>query len=100
MFDKKLDWKVHLENRMRKAYIVYWQCRRAVGKIWRLSLKVVAWLYTSMVRPILSYASLLWWIGVELKNAQKRLSHLQRMTCLGPVATLTFVHKTRGQTGG
>jgi hypothetical protein len=40
--DKKLDWKVHLENRMRKAYIAYWQCWRAVGKTWRLSPKVVA----------------------------------------------------------
>jgi hypothetical protein len=34
-------------------------------------------------RMLLSYASLVWWKRVELKNAQKRLSHLQRMTCLG-----------------
>jgi hypothetical protein len=64
---------------MRKACIAYWQCRRALGKTWGLSPKVVAWLYTSVVRPILSYASLVWWKRVE----QKRLSHLQRMTCLG-----------------
>jgi hypothetical protein len=32
---------------------------------------------------ILSYASLAWVKRMELKNAQKRLSHLQRMTCLG-----------------
>jgi hypothetical protein len=68
---------------MRKACIAYWQCRRAVGKTWRLSPKVVAWLYTSVVRPILSYASLVWWRRVELKNAQKSLSHLQWMMCLG-----------------
>jgi hypothetical protein len=42
ILDKKLDWKAHLENRMRKACIAYWQCRRAVGKTWRLSPKVVA----------------------------------------------------------
>jgi hypothetical protein len=70
---------------------------------------MVAWLYTSVIRPILAYASLVWWKRVELKNAQKRLSHLQRMTCLGiiggmrsrskvcfrgyvHVATLTFFH--------
>jgi hypothetical protein len=42
------------------------------------------------------------WRRVELKNAQKSLSHLQQITCRGyvNVATLTFVHKTRGQTGG
>jgi hypothetical protein len=56
-----------------------------VGKTWGLSPKVVAWLYTSVVRPILSYASLVevWWRRVELKNAQKSLAHLQQMTCLG-----------------
>jgi hypothetical protein len=32
ILDKKLDWKAHLENRMRKACYAYWQCRRAVGK--------------------------------------------------------------------
>jgi hypothetical protein len=33
LLDKKLDWKAHLENRMRKAWIGYWLCRSAVGKI-------------------------------------------------------------------
>jgi hypothetical protein len=51
---------------------------RAVGKTWRLSPKVVAWLYTSVVRPILSYASLLWWRRVELKILRKR-----SLTCSG-----------------
>jgi hypothetical protein len=45
--------------------------------------KTVGWLKTSLVKPILSYALLVWWKRVELKNAQKRLSLLQRMTCLG-----------------
>jgi hypothetical protein len=46
---------------------------------------------------------------MELKNAQKRLSHLQGMMCLGITggmrSTTTsaleiIVHKTRGQMGG
>jgi hypothetical protein len=32
IFDENLDWKAHLEKRMRKACIAYWQCRHAVGK--------------------------------------------------------------------
>jgi hypothetical protein len=32
ILDKKLYWKAHLENGMRKACIAYWQCRRAAGK--------------------------------------------------------------------
>jgi hypothetical protein len=38
ILDEKLDWKAHLENRMRKACIAYWQHRRGVGKTWRLEL--------------------------------------------------------------
>jgi hypothetical protein len=43
ILDKKLDWKAHYENRMSKACIAYWHCRRAVRKTWGLSSKVVAW---------------------------------------------------------
>jgi hypothetical protein len=44
ILDKKLEWKAHLENRMRKACIACRQCRCAVGKTCGLSPKVVAWL--------------------------------------------------------
>jgi hypothetical protein len=93
ILDKKLDWKAHLENR---------QCRRAVGKTWGLSPKVVAWLYTSVVRPILSYASLAlslaaddvfgiyWWYAFNTNVCFRGYVN---------VATLTFVHKTGGQIG-
>jgi hypothetical protein len=49
ILDKKLDWKTHLANRMREACIANWQCRRNVGKTWRLSPKVMAWIYTSVL---------------------------------------------------
>jgi hypothetical protein len=49
ILDKKLDWKAHLENRIGKACIVYWQCRRAVRKTWGCHRR---WW------PILSYALL------------------------------------------
>jgi hypothetical protein len=103
ILDKKLDWKAHLENRMRKTCIAYWQCRR--GKTWGLSPKVVAWLYTSVVRPIFSYASLVWWKRVELKNALSLAADdvfgnywwyaSNTNVCFRGyvnVATLTFVH--------
>jgi hypothetical protein len=72
ILDKKLDCKAHLENRMSKACIACWQFRRAVEKTWELSPKVVAWLFTSVVRrPILLYSSLVWWRRVELKMLRK-----------------------------
>jgi hypothetical protein len=32
ILDKKLDWKAHLENRMQKACIAYWQSSSCCGK--------------------------------------------------------------------
>jgi hypothetical protein len=56
--------------------------RRAVGKTCGLSPKVVAWLYTSVVR----HAGMVTESGAE--------------KCSENVANLTFVHKTRSETGG
>jgi hypothetical protein len=78
---------------------------------------MVAWLYTAVVRPILSYASL---VMVEESGAEKcseKAISLAADDVFGNyswyafntnvcfrgfvnVASLTFVHRTRGQTGG
>jgi hypothetical protein len=69
ILDNKLDWKAHLENRMRVD--VLWERfedyhRGALAIYFRGEAH-----------------SFVWWKRVELKNARKRLSHLQRMTYLG-----------------
>jgi hypothetical protein len=44
---------------------------------------VVYWIYTAVVRPIVTYAATIWWPRVKLKISQEELSKLQRMACLG-----------------
>jgi hypothetical protein len=44
---------------------------------------VVYWIYTAVVRPIVTYAATIWWPRVKLKTGQTELSKLQRMACLG-----------------
>jgi hypothetical protein len=78
---------------------------------------VVARLYTSVIKPILSYASLLWRKRMELKKCSEMALSLAAddvfenywwyafntnvyFSGYVNVATLTFVHKTIGQTGG
>jgi hypothetical protein len=41
ILDSKLNWKIHINNRVRKVSIAYWQCHMAVGKTWGLKPKVV-----------------------------------------------------------
>jgi hypothetical protein len=44
---------------------------------------VVYWIYTAVVRPIITYAATIWWPRVKFKTSQAELRKLQRMACLG-----------------
>jgi hypothetical protein len=60
-----------------------WSCRRAYGVTWGLRTRVAHWLYVSINRPSITYVSLVWWPGCQTASAQKKLSRVQRLACLG-----------------
>jgi ribonuclease HI len=82
-FDSKLSWSHHFEERVEKACIVFGQCRRFFGLRWGLRPKYVHWLYTMVVLPYLTYGCSVWWQRCGVIAVQTKLSHLQRMACLG-----------------
>jgi hypothetical protein len=45
--------------------------------------KVVYWIYTVVVRPIVTYAATVWWPRIKYGTSRAELSKLQRMACLG-----------------
>ena len=45
--------------------------------------RVVYWLYLSIIRPSVTFASLVWWPGCQTASAKKKLSRIQRLACLG-----------------
>jgi hypothetical protein len=45
--------------------------------------KVVHWLYVDIVRPTISFASLVWWPGCQTTSTKNKLSKVQRLSCLG-----------------
>jgi hypothetical protein len=55
-------------------------------QIWGLKLRVVYWIYTAAVRPIVTYLTTVWWPGVKLKSSKAELS--KRMACLGSTGAL------------
>lgn len=77
-----LNWKDHVEYRINKCIRVFWQCRKTIGQRWGLSPTNVLWLYTDVVRPMLTYGSFIWWTGLKTVTTYKKLSHLQRIACL------------------
>lgn len=82
ILDKKLLWNIHLEDKIGKTLRSFWQCRNIIGKSWGLSPKMTRFVYTQMVRPILTFASVIWWPRVKLRCSIDALNKLQRHACL------------------
>ena len=83
ILDSKLSWKDHIERQIQRATTTLWVCRRTFGKTWGLNPKVAMWYYTVIVRPMLTYASVVWWPAVARLHIQRKLEQLQRLACLG-----------------
>jgi hypothetical protein len=83
ILDSRLTWRVHTEVKVWKAHNLLWACSRACAARWGLRPKMVHWLYAAIVRPTISFASLVWWPGCQTASAKKKLSKIQRLACLG-----------------
>jgi hypothetical protein len=91
---KGLTWKKQLDNAINKAYKAFWTCRGTFGKTWGLKPKVVNWIYTAVVRPIITYAATIWLPRVKLKTSQAELRKLQRIASRFH-RVLTMVYNTQ-----
>ncbi|CAA9998748.1 unnamed protein product [Nesidiocoris tenuis] len=83
ILDRKLTWKPQTRHAVQKATKAMWACRRLMGKTWGISPRMAHWLYTAVVRPIVSYAALVWWRATNQQTVQAQLGTLQRQACLG-----------------
>ena len=79
ILDSQLTWREHVDVKVRKAQNLLWAC----GRTWGLGPRVVHWLYVSLIWPSITFTSLVWWPGCQTANAKKKLSRIQRLTCLG-----------------
>ncbi|XP_072161372.1 retrovirus-related Pol polyprotein from type-1 retrotransposable element R1 [Bemisia tabaci] len=80
--DKRMNWNQHLEHIINRAKRAMNLARRSVGKRWGLKPAITKWVYTSIVRPIITYAACIWWEKTEQKGARNKLDSLQRLACL------------------
>lgn len=82
IFDYRMTWIAHLDEKLNKAVGIFWMCRNAFGRTWGLSPRAIWWIYTAVIRPILCHGCLVWWPRVDVGTAKKRLDKLQRLACL------------------
>ena len=81
--DKTLTWNSHIERVTSKATRAFFACTRLFGKTWGLNPRMTFWTFTTVVKPIVTYASLAWWPKVKQRKAVSELNKLRRLICVG-----------------
>ena len=79
ILDSKLNWNAHTEQVLKKATCAFWICKRTFGKKWGLKPNMICWIYSAIIKPRITYASLIWWPKTKQKTAQIRFGKLQRL---------------------
>ena len=80
--DSKLTWKPHITRITRRATTTLMQCRQIVGKALGIKPSMMEWIYTAMIRPIMSYACVSWTGGHSNKYLVRKFTKVQRLACL------------------
>ena len=88
VLDSWLTWKKHMDVKVKKAHNLLCACRRVNGVTWGLRHKMIHWLYIFIIRPSITFASLVWWPGCQTASAKKRISRVQRLACLGIIGAM------------
>lgn len=58
ILDRKMSWIPHLENRLVKATRIFWALRKTMGNRWGVPPKVIHYIYTALIRPMVTYGSI------------------------------------------
>ena len=80
--DSKLTWKPHITRISRKTTTALMLCRQIVGKAWGIKPPMMKWIYTAMIRPIMSYACMSLSGGLSNKYLVQKLTKVQRLAWL------------------
>jgi hypothetical protein len=57
-----------------------------------LKLRVIYYIYTAVVRSMVTYAATVWWTRVKFKLRKAELSKLERMASLGITGEMRITH--------
>jgi hypothetical protein len=52
-------WQINVTN---KACRAFWTCKDTFGKTWGLKPRVLRWICTMVIRPVLAFVSMVWWL--------------------------------------
>ena len=88
ILDQKLTWNAHIDSIINKATSALWACSRTIGRKWGLKPSMILWVYNTIIRPKITYGSLVWWPKTTEKHTQGKLAKLQRMVTLSTTGAM------------
>ncbi|MGR0202348.1 hypothetical protein, partial [Klebsiella pneumoniae] len=56
----------------KRAIKAIWICKRMVGSKWGLKPKIIYWIYTAIIRPIITYGPLVWCGKYTTDNSKQK----------------------------
>ena len=77
--DHKLTFRKHIQNRVAAAKRKLMILRQALGNVWGPSPAITKWAYTGVVRPSLTYGSVVWAHKAKTPPMVRKLNSLQRI---------------------
>ena len=83
ILDSRLAWKEHVDVKVREALNSTSACMRACEVTWGLRSRVFNWLFVTIIRLQVKFASLVWWSGCQTASSKRKVSTIQRLACLG-----------------
>jgi ribonuclease HI len=89
IFDTKLSFRPHINNKFNKAKKLLFASKNAMGKLWGPKPNLTKWLYTNIVRPTFTYGCIAWAKMIRTKEFQTKAKRLQRLALcdIGPIRT-------------
>ena len=79
--DNKLNWAEHINDKIDKARKLLFKIRSTCRKTWGPAPEMMLWAYQSVVRPVLSYGSLVFSHKLSSNNKTK-LTRLQNLALM------------------
>ena len=73
--DKTLTWEKHLEYISNKALGVLFMCKKMIGNKWGLKPSMMKWMYTTIIRPMTTYAAQVWNRKSSRSTEGRRVTH-------------------------
>ena len=77
--DARLTWKAHLDNRIRKSKHYLMKMSNIAKATWGPKPSLMRWVFRCIVRPMFSYASVIWAHSIDSVVLQRKLRRINRL---------------------